>query len=135
MPEVEFHGEKFALEDHLSDFALSEFAAAAQSDADAASPEGAAAVFNLLEVCIVPSDWPRFRKLARRHGSTEALLPVVAAVFKAHTERPTLPSSDSSDGREVTAPSSAPSADDRALDLLAGRPDLQLMVMQDRLAV
>lgn len=132
MHEVEFAGQTFQLEEQLSDFALSEFAAAAQEDLDSASPEGAAAVFNLLEVCIVPKDWARFRKLARRHGSTDALMPVIAAVFEAHAGRPTGASADSSDGREPTEPSSAASADDRALELLAGRPDLQLMVMQAR---
>jgi hypothetical protein len=132
VPDIEFHGQTFALEDHFSDFALSEFAAAAAEDVDSETMEGAAAVFNLLEACIVPKDWARFRKHARRHGSTEELLPIIAEVFKLHAGRPTSPSTDSSDGRGATELSSEVSVDDRALDLLAGRPDLQLMVMESR---
>ena len=130
MSTVEFFGETFDLQDEPNTFALMEFAEAA-STTDDNSLEGLAAVFRLVEAAVTAEDWPRFKALARKNkAGVEDVLPVAVAVFQAQTGRPTVRSSDSSDGPSDTEQSSTSDSLIRVLDREAGRPDRQLAILK-----
>ena len=128
--EVVFFGETIRLADSVSEWALMEFAEAAET-VDDASLAGMAAVMRLLKVSVLPADWSKFRDLARANSaSVEDCMPVVVEVFTAETGRPTVRPSDSSDGPPATSTNSTDASAGVAVRALAGRPDLQLMVLQ-----
>lgn len=134
MSEVEFLGESFQLEDEPNQFALMEFAGAAQ-DADDASLDSLAAIFRLVEAAITAEDWPRFRALARKKKATvEQLLPVAVGVFEAASERPTLRPVDSSAGPQPAAVNSADGSSNRVIERLEaeGRPSWALIALQEK---
>ena len=135
MTSVEFFGEQFALNAEVSEFALMEFAEAAADGVDADAMAGMAAMMRLIKECVVAADVARFLKSARKNRAKSTdLIPVLEATFQQVTERPTGLPSDSSDGQPVIVPSSVVSADDRGLERLSGRPDLQLAVLHARSA-
>lgn len=127
MASVDFFGEQIELNDSISEWTMMEFAEAAGS-ADSESLAGLAAVMTLLREAVAPHDWRRFRDLAKKNRATaEQCMPVVVAVFQEQAARPTGRPSDSSGGPRVIEPSSTVGSSSPASDLLAGRPDLQLV--------
>jgi len=133
MSTVEFFGEQFTLSGEISEFALLEFADAADSGGDGDSMAGMAAILRLLRECVAEDDWARFRKTARtKKAKSDDLLTVIKAAMEAQTEHPTGRPSDSSDGPAAIEPKSEPKPDDRVSQLFPGRPDLQLAVARAR---
>ena len=132
---VEFFGETLALAESVSEIALMEFAEAADSGGDGDTMEGRAAMFRLVKSCVADDDVKRFLTVARKNRATSAeLLEVLKAAFTQVTERPTGLPADSSDGQQIIEPKSDASSGDRGLELLNGRPDLQLAVLRQRSA-
>lgn len=132
MAEVEFFGEKFGIVSEPNEFALDEFAAAAE-DVESDSMAARAAIFRLVQESIVPEDWARFRACARKNRATQdQLLPVVAAVYEQATERPTGLPVDSSTGQDVTPLKSESKPADPVMERFEGRPDMQAAVLQMR---
>lgn len=66
MHDVLFHGETFQTADAVPAMALLKLAKAAKNDTDADSVEGFAALYDLLEQVVDPSDWDRFQDVAIR---------------------------------------------------------------------
>jgi hypothetical protein len=131
VPSVEFGGETFTTADRIGLMPLMRFAKVAKAGVDSASMEGLAAMYDMLEQCIAPQDWPRFVEAANRtHADGDELMAVVARVFEVLTERPTSRPSDSSDGPSTTPRASEGGLSSRVAERLEGRPDLQLMVMR-----
>lgn len=129
MSEVVFFGEPIRLADTVSEWALMEFAEVAET-VDDASLAGMAAVMRLLKESVLAEDWLKFRALARTNkASVEDCMPVVVAVYTTETGRPTVRPSDSSDGPPATSTNSTDVSAGVAVAALAGRPDLQLMVL------
>ena len=127
---VEFFGESFTVADRIGLMPLMRFAKVAQSGVGADDMAGLAAMYDLLQQCIDPQDWPRFEAAAdKSRADGEELMTVVSAVMQKITERPTLQPSDSSDGLRITEPNSTDDSSSRVIQRLAGRPDLQLMVL------
>lgn len=135
---VRFMGEEFAAAFPVPPMALMEFASIAQGDVDSSDLAGLAAMYDLLESVIEPEDWARFKRHAKTsRASDKDLMLLVRKVITGQTDRPTLPASDSSDGPEVTEPSSEPassSQDDLTTRVVRrleaeGRPDKALMVL------
>lgn len=128
---VSFLGRDFAVADQVSTLALMRFAKLAQGGMDAESMEGLAAMYDLLEQCIAPEDWPAFGRLAdQQRAQADDLFDVVTRVLPLIAARPTGRPSDSSDGPQEP---NAPSADDSSSRVITrlerqGRPDLALMV-------
>lgn len=78
-------------------------------------------------------DFDQFWAACRANGrNTSDLLALVMQLTEAATGRPTKRRPGSSGGRGTTAAKSTESSSDPALDHLAGRPDLQLMVVRAR---
>ena len=135
MSSVEFFGESFGLQEGMSEFALMEFAEAAEGGVAQNSMAAMAAMLRLIKACIVADDLPRFLASARKNRpSSDDLIAVLDAAAHQVTERPTSLPADSSDGQTITAPSVASSSVDKGLDQLSGRPDLQLAVLHTRSA-
>ncbi len=135
MAAVDFYGESFALNESVSEIALMEFAEASADGLDADMMQGMAAMMRLIKECVAPTDLKRFLVVARKnHASSEDLIAVLKATFEQTTERPTGLPAGSSDGQQTIEPKSDASSDDRGLEMLNGRPDLQLAVMRQRSA-
>ncbi|MGZ4663589.1 MAG: hypothetical protein ACXV5Q_00685 [Frankiaceae bacterium] len=132
MPSHELFGETFQLANEIGEFALMEFAEAAE-DVESNSLGAMAAVMRLLREAVLPEDWPRFRAVCRANkASAESLLPIVYAVFQQETDRPTQRPSDSSDGPVTIAPRSAVDSSSRVIQQLEdeGRPAWALIAKQ-----
>jgi hypothetical protein len=128
---VTFHGETFAMADRIGLMPLMRFAKFAKAGVDSADMAGLAALYDLLEQCIDPQDWPRFEACAdKNRADGEELLEVVTDVIERLTDRPTTRPSVSSDGPRTVEPNSTASSSSDASRLLPGRPDLQLFVVQ-----
>ena len=133
MSDVSFGGESFAAAESIGLMALMRFAHVARSGTDANDMAGLAAMYELLEQCIEPSDWERFQQTAMRTRATgDDLMRVVKDVIQAASARPTGRSSDSSDGPTATEPNSESSEAPylrvvRRLEA-EGRPDKAYMV-------
>lgn len=136
---AEFFGEEYALR-APSQFALLEFSAVAQDANDDTSDDGIAevavmaAVMHLLEEIVDPKDWKRFAASSRKNKATteDHFMPLIqqAAALLGEAERPTVLSSDSSDGQEATALRSVSPAVSRVLASEAGRPDRQVGILR-----
>ena len=137
---VSFKGEQFAVTFPVPPMALMEFAHIAVGDVDSNDMEGLNAMYELLESVIEPDDWQRFKRHAKKTRAVDKdLMMLVRKVIRGETDRPTVRPSDSSDGPEVTAPSSESeqdSAEPEDLQLRVvrreealGRPDRALMVL------
>lgn len=132
---VDFGGESFTVAERIGLMPLMRFAKVAQSGVDSGDMAGLAAMYDLLEQCIDPSDWRRFEAAAdRARADGDELMAVVAEVMAKITERPTSRLSDSSDGPRVTEPNSEAASSSPVMDRLHGRPDLQLMVIRAQAA-
>lgn len=94
---VSLKGEKFRLADEVGAFALMQFAAS--SDIDANDPRGMASVYWLLEDLIHADDWHAFQARARKSKANgDDLVEVVSAALEAFSGRPTKQPAGSSDG-------------------------------------
>jgi hypothetical protein len=129
--EVVFYGETFTLHDTVGDFALMEFAEAAER-VESESLAGMAAIMRLLKSAVVDEDWPRFQATARKNRATvEACMEMVMRLFEQEAARPTGRPSDSSDGPQITKPNSAAGSSSPVARLEAkGRPDFALVAMR-----
>ena len=135
MSSVEFFGESFGLQEGMSEFALMEFAEAAEGGVAQNSMAAMAAMLRLIKACIAADDLQRFLASARKNRpSSDDLIAVLDAAANQVTERPTSLPADSTAGPTITAPSVASSSVDKGLDRLSGRPDLQLAVLHSRSA-
>jgi len=162
LPTVEFHGRRFAVRERMSLLPMMKFATIAKRQkAQAGRPDAAstgqqemealAALYELLEQCITPEDFPAFYDHALTVcASQEDLMQLVADAGRAaqsgeaREPRPTQPSSASPPGRSTTAPSSAAASSSPAASVpqgsydvqrrleVQGRPDLALVVMRAR---
>lgn len=137
MSTVEFLGEEFAVAERVSALAFMRFAKLARAGVDADDIEGQAAMHDMLEQCIAPSDWYRFQTLADRERADGAqLLDLIQRVFAVLAARPTERPSSSSDGPQIIEPnftedsSSPATGPDRVIAKFndQGRPDLALLV-------
>lgn len=133
---VTFKGQQFTLNPDVSEFAFFEFAEAASEGQDAASLQGMASLLRFVVELIGEDDRDRFRALCRRERvSSEDLVALLLGKAEDDAERPTVRSSDSTDGPPSTEPNSDANSVDSTfptvgVDLLEGRPDLKLMVAQ-----
>lgn len=132
---VEFHGDTFALNDEVSQFAMLEFAEAAAEGQDGDTMQGLASLMRLVKECIAPSDLKRFLACARKHKSgAEELTAIIQAAFEDQTERPTGRPGDSSPGPSSTPAKSESSSDVKVSESLPTsgriRPDLALVLEQ-----
>lgn len=94
-----------------------------------------AAIRAMGAVLVHPDDVPRFWELARANRQTmEDIANLATALIGAVTERPTGLPSDSSGGQASTAPRSAGDSSSRALELVEGRPDLQVVFLRQEAA-
>jgi hypothetical protein len=119
MGSVEFHGETFRLADSIALMALMRFAKVAQAGTDSDDMAGLVAMYDLLEQCIHPEDWPRFEVLAtRERDQADDLLAVIQQAITEMAERPTAPPSDSSDGRPSTSGNSTGDSSSLGVHLL-----------------
>jgi hypothetical protein len=137
---VRLSGEEFRAAWPVPVMALAEFAHVSQGGADSNDMDGLAAMYDLFESVIDPEDWDRFKRHAKKSRATDKdLMLLVRKVITGQTDRPTVRPSDSSDGPEVTEPSSESEQDssepsDLTLRVVqreerGGRPDRALMVL------
>lgn len=83
------------------------------------------------ETLVHPDDVERFWLLSEQHRQTiEDLATLAGALLGALTGRPTKQPSDSSDGLSSTVASSTGDSSSPALEVLSGRPDLQMAVLR-----
>lgn len=133
---VDFMGASFRVADEIGRMPLLKFGKIASQDLDELDMSALAAVYDLLEQCIDPADWPRFENHATKtRADEEQLLEVVGKVLVIVDGRPTRRSSDSSDGPRTIEPSSTDASSSQATALRViedlnnqGRPDLALFV-------
>jgi hypothetical protein len=128
---IAFQGEDFRLADKMGLMPLMRFAKVAQDGVNAEDLAGLTAMYDLLEQCIHPEDWPRFVAAATKHRvQGDDLMEVVKQAIEAMSARPTARSSASSDGPPLTKPSSTESSSSPVVHRLEqrGRPDLALVV-------
>lgn len=142
---TEFHGERFALNDDVSQFALLEFAEAASEGQDGDTMQGLASLLRLVKECIAPADVVeggkvvafgvgKFLASARKHRATaDELTSVIQAAFAEQAERPTGRPDDSSSG-PVSIGQKSVAKPDGSISRFAGRPDLRVAVDQARAA-
>jgi hypothetical protein len=129
--EVEFAGAQFTVAEKIGLMPLMRFAKVAKAGADANDMDSLAALYDLLEQCIAPSDWHRFEATAdESRADGDALMGLVRQVFAVLAERPTSLPSDSSGGQTSTPQNSADASYLRVVKRLEaeGRPDTALIV-------
>jgi hypothetical protein len=132
---VEFLGERFQIAEQVSTLALMRFAKVASAGVDANDMDGLAAMYDLLEQCIDPTQWHAFQAHAdRKRAQADDLLELVREVMPRIAARPTGRPSDSSDGPSAPSEPSVGDSSSRVIARLErqGRPDLALMVDQAR---
>jgi hypothetical protein len=130
---VEFAGEHFEVAEKIGLMPLMRFAKVAKAGVDSDSQAGLVAMYDLLEQCIAPQDWPRFEAHADKvRADGEQLMKVVSDVLEVVTQRPTQRPSASSDGPQTVSESSAANSSDAVIRRLEekGRPDLALVVLE-----
>lgn len=129
MAEIQRWGETFQVADKVALMPLMRFAQVAQAGVDSNEMAGLAALGDLLDKCIAPSDLAKFNRVATANDADgDDLMEVVKEVFQIITERPTSRPSDSSDGSSTTSESSAVVYSSPVTRLeKQGRPDLALL--------
>lgn len=129
MTEVDFYGESFTLADDIDEWTLMEFAEG-MNQAESSPLVGLGVIMTLLKEVVPQQDWARFRKTAKANkAGFNEVLPIAVSVFDkraVEVGRPTLRSTDSSDGPCGTEQPSMSSYSVKAIALNDGRPDLQL---------
>jgi hypothetical protein len=129
--QVEFYGETFTLAGEFSEFALMEFAEAAEGGTDESSMHSMAAMLRLVLDCLVPDDQARFRATARSNrAKAEKLMEVLKSAMEASTERPTGQAADSSDGPVPIEVKSDSEAVDRVVRAFPNRPEIQAGILE-----
>lgn len=104
--------------------------------AEAEGALGLSFVKDFARLCIHPDDFDEFWALARKHRQgVEDVFKVCRAIVEQVSDRPTTQPSDSSDGQTTTDTKSEPGLSSTLAERLAGRPDLQLLVLQQQKAV
>lgn len=135
MAEITFLGEKFQILDQANEFALMEFASAAQEVDEENSLEALATIYRLIQATIVPEDWKRFRAHAREKRATvDQLMEIAVDVFEAASENPTQQPVVSSDGHWNDASKSEDDSSSRVIEKLQneGRPAWALIALQQK---
>lgn len=130
---VTFAGQEFTVAGKIGAMPLMRFARVARRGVDSNELEGLAAMYDLLEQCIDPGDWPRFERAAdESRADGDELMAVVQDVMAVVSGRPTSRPSDSSDGSQTMSTSSPAGSSSPVIDRLVqrGRPDLALIVSQ-----
>ncbi len=143
MASVEVAGDLFELSaGEFPVFAQMELAGAIAdaAEGDAAPGAEAAAMLRLIEVCVTDGAWPKLRKKLRRMGATE-LAEVTQRLVEFRVQQddeqevvPTGAPSVSSDGRTVIDQKSVSSSVVKASDRWAGRPDLRMIIEDEKAA-
>lgn len=114
----------------MSDLSLHDFMEKA-AHIDEADPSAWTLVKDFIREQIHPDDFDQFWALARANRQDTAdLMGVAKGLYAAVTGRPTMRPSSSSRGRPRTKRKSAAGSSSPVIDRLAGRPDLQLAVVQ-----
>lgn len=122
---IRFYGQEFARNPEVSEFALMEFAEAASAGTDSDDLAGMAALLRFAVEVVGEKDRARFRSTARTNKASSDDL-IAMLTLGVAGERPTEAPSDSSGGRTVIEPKSAPSSVE-PVTAFPGRPDLQLV--------
>lgn len=129
---LEWMGETFTVAEKVGWMPVARFAKIASAGVDSESLDGLVAIYDMLENCLDAESWARFQAHATAiRASGDDCMRLVQLTTQAVTARPTLRSSDSSDGPPAT-PASSP-AEQKLLRVLEGvgnghpRPDLQLI--------
>lgn len=92
--------DKFRVAMNVGSMPLLEFAHAANSGLDTSEMEGLAALYSMLQDCIEPADWNKFRTAVKAHKSTQAdLLKVATSIWAALSNRPLESASSSENGQ------------------------------------
>lgn len=130
MPSIDCLGESFEVWPEISAWAFADFAAKMEKDDSEAAGAGAVlATMALLKDCVIPEDWDRFEAHTRaKRASFEDLLAVIKSMTSKQAERPTVRSSDSSDGPLVIDQNSESNSDDSTLTRF--RPDQKLAALR-----
>lgn len=101
-----FKGEEFAIADSIGLMPLMEFAFHANSGLDTSDMGALAAIYEMLQDCIHPDEWNRFRAHAKKtKADAEDLMSAVQDTVELLTARPTSPESDSSKPSRKTSDS------------------------------
>jgi hypothetical protein len=99
--------------------------------ADANSPESIAFMAEFFEMVLGAGQYREFfRNCGKFETNPDIFVHIIEGIFEDMTNRPTMPPSDSSDGRVSTGTNSTVDSSSQAMELLAGRPDLQQVVLQ-----
>lgn len=127
-----YFGQEFRVSPGLTDLALIDFAEMAGS-LDPENPQNSLiAMKNMLREVVHADDFDKVWALAKANGQgSEDIAKLVVALVEATTERPTERPATSSVGPLSTGGSSDLEVSSHATALLAGRPDLQ-MIVEDR---
>lgn len=101
--EFEIDGVEFKGDGQISTLDLSEFARLASQGVDSEDPSAVAIIADLYLSLLGEREYQRFRAHCRRNGTNaEVLLAVIGDMAGEQVERPTVRSSDSSDGPPPT---------------------------------
>jgi hypothetical protein len=132
---IGWHGETYQVADKVGDMPMILFGNLAAKGVDSDSPQGLAAMHDVLAECLTPKDWQRFQAHAIRiKAQSDEIMGMVGSTFEALSGRPTVQPSVSSDGLSDTPESSEAGSSSpvtRVLDSIPeGRPDLKLAVWE-----
>jgi hypothetical protein len=127
-----YFGDTIRVNPQLSEFVLVEFMdQAAGLDQD--DPRAVTMTKEFVRALVHEDDFDVFWAIARKHRQNSQDLQAMAVkIMEAVSGRPTGPPSGSANGRSATNGNSRADSSDPVLDRLAGRPDLQLAVVQAR---
>lgn len=122
----------------LSDLVIIELFGAMQdkpNDDEDHGPAMLEAMSSIVATLVHPDDVDAFMRTSRSHRQQlEDIVRLAMELLGALAGRPTQLPSDSSDGQLTTAPSSTGDSSSRALEVLDGRPDLQVAVLRRQTA-
>ena len=106
-PSFELDGVTFTCVAKLSPLDLAEFARFAGAGVDSASPDGVAAIGELLTAVLGDATYGQLRRHVRTHNTPdETIVDIIGDLIEDFTQRPTSRPSDSSDG-PTAAPATA----------------------------
>jgi hypothetical protein len=132
--QIEFLGRGFTVAAKVGLMPLLRFAKAAKSGLDSSDVDGMAAMYDLLQQCIVDEEWAVFEQHATtQRADDEDLMDFIKRVMAVLSQRhPTKRPSDSSTGPQSVRPSYGDALSSRVTSRLEqqGRPDLALIVTE-----